>query len=588
MDAVSDPAVESVVLKCSAQVGKTEIINNTVGFFVDQDPSPILVILPTLELGESWSKDRLAPMLRDTPCLKGKVKDPRARDSGNTLRHKVFPGGHLTIAGANSPASLSSRPVRIVLCDEVDRYPASAGTEGDPVDLSRKRSTTFWNKKSILCSTPTNEGASRIDTAFEASDQRFFFVPCPDCGGTQTLKWPNVHWDEGHPESAHYVCEHCGVLWNDAKRWRAIKQGHWKATQPANGVAGFHLNELYSSWVKLRETAAAFLKAKDFPELLKVWVNTSLGESWQQRGEAPEWKLLHERAEHYEIGKVPRGALFLTAGADIQKDRIEVQIIGWGRAKQNWSVDYIVLDGDPYRPEVWAKLSELITLQLPSVYGPRMSISSIAVDSGYAAQEVYAWARKQAPGRILVVKGNDQRLGAPVGQPQAVDVNHRGKKIARGIKVWPVAVHIFKSDLYGWLRLEKPSEEKGDPFPPGYCHFPRYQEEFFQQLCAEELVARIHKGYKKLEWQKTRERNEALDTWVYARAAAAVVGLDRFMERHWQKLEADLDLAPVVIQAAQTQPPQPTLPQPPKALTQRPPQPSGWLGSRGRGWMKRF
>jgi phage terminase large subunit GpA-like protein len=181
MDAFSDPAVEMVVVMSSAQVGKTEILNNVIGFHVAQDPSPMLVVQPTLDMAQTWSKDRLAPMLRDTPQLQGLVKDPRARDSGNTTLHKIFPGGHITACGANSPSSLASRPVRIVLCDEVDRYPVSAGSEGDPVSLARKRASTFWNRRIGLFSTPTNKGNSRIEAAFEESDKRFYFVPCPHC-----------------------------------------------------------------------------------------------------------------------------------------------------------------------------------------------------------------------------------------------------------------------------------------------------------------------------------------------------------------------------------------------------------------------
>ena len=221
MDAVNDPRTEMVVIMSSAQVGKTEIINNIIGYNVHLDPSPILLLQPTLEMAEAWSKDRFAPMLRDTYVLKGLVKDPRTRDSGNTLLHKRFPGGHITMAGANSPASLASRPIRLVLCDEVDRYPVSAGTEGDPVSLAKKRTTTFWNRKILLTSTPTIKGASRIESAFEQSDQRRFYVPCPQCGEKQTLKWQQVKWEQGDPkdgdekhkpETAAYICEHNGCI----------------------------------------------------------------------------------------------------------------------------------------------------------------------------------------------------------------------------------------------------------------------------------------------------------------------------------------------------------------------------------------
>jgi phage terminase large subunit GpA-like protein len=225
---------------------KTELLLNGLGFYISHDPSPILVLQPTLEMAQAFSKDRLATMLRDTPCLKNKVRDPRSRDSGNTTLHKSFPGGHVTIAGSNSPSSLASRPIRIIFCDEIDRYPASAGSEGDPVSLARKRSATFHNRKCVLTSTPTIRGASRIETAYEQSDQRRYFVPCPDCGAQDSLKWANVRWPENRPREAVYVCEHCGSAWDDVTRQQAIRRGEWLATAPFNGVAGFHLSGLYS------------------------------------------------------------------------------------------------------------------------------------------------------------------------------------------------------------------------------------------------------------------------------------------------------------------------------------------------------
>ena len=237
MDAISHPETETVVLMTSAQIGKTAILENVVGYFVSQDPSPTLLLQPTLEMAATFSKDRLAPMLRDTPSLRGLVKDARARDSGNTQLHKQFPGGHITMTGANSPANLASRPIRVVLCDEVDRYPESAGTEGDPVALARKRSATFWNRKIVLTSTPTIKGLSRIEQAYLASDQRRYWVPCPDCGEHQVLSWANVRWDEDQPETAHYVCEHCGSCIDEQHKPPMLQRGEWRASAPFKGAA---------------------------------------------------------------------------------------------------------------------------------------------------------------------------------------------------------------------------------------------------------------------------------------------------------------------------------------------------------------
>src|SRR5882672_4269896 len=233
MDAVADPAIREIWVMKAAQIGWTEILNNVIGFHIDQDPAPILLVQPNLEMAEAWSKDRLAPMIRDTPALRGKIADPRARDTGNTLLHKTFAGGHLTIAGANSPAGLASRPIRIVLFDEVDKFPSSAGAEGDPISLGKKRSTTFWNRKMLAGSTPTIKGSSRVEEGFEASDQRYYFVPCPHCQEFQRLTWPQVRWPEGRPEAAVYVCQHCGAEISEAQKPAMILAGEWRASKPS-------------------------------------------------------------------------------------------------------------------------------------------------------------------------------------------------------------------------------------------------------------------------------------------------------------------------------------------------------------------
>jgi len=296
MDAVCDREVESIVIRASAQVGKTEILNNIAGYYIHQDPAPILLLQPTLEIAEAWSKDRFAPMIRDTAALSELIKDPRSRDSGNTLLHKKFPGGHITMAGANSPASLASRPIRIVLMDEVDRYPLSAGAEGDPRSLAKKRSTTFWNRKDIQASTPTVKGISPIDAAYENSDQRLYYVPCTHCGEYQYLKWAQVKWDK-EPEEAYYVCECCGVVLTDSDKPAMLAAGEWRAEMPFKGVAGFHLSELYSPWVTFGQIAKNFTIAKLLPETLKTWVNTSLGESWEEAGEGLDEDSLMGRRE---------------------------------------------------------------------------------------------------------------------------------------------------------------------------------------------------------------------------------------------------------------------------------------------------
>jgi phage terminase large subunit GpA-like protein len=516
MDAVSSPAVEQVVVMSSVQVGKTEVINNTVGYYIDQDPAPMLLIQPTLEIGKAWSKDRLAPMVRDTPRLRGKIEDPRSRDSGNTIFHKVFPGGHITIAGANSAASLASRPVRIVLLDEVDRYPYSAGTEGDPVNLARKRATTFWNRKVILTSTPTIKGKSRIEAAFEETDKRFFHVPCPHCEEEQILRWRNVIWPKDRPEDAAYQCEGCGVLWSDVERWRAVSQGRWIASEAFAGKAGFWLNEIYSSWVRLADMAVAFLEAKKLPETLKTFVNTSLAETWEDRGETVDGGGLVSRCDEYGIDPVPEGVCVIVAGVDVQDDRVEAEVVGVGLDEESWSLDYQVFRGDPSTKELWARLDAFLQTVYLHPSGVKLRIVAACVDSGgHHTQAVYKFCKGKKLRRVWAIKGMAGEGRPMLGRPSKNNVGR--------VDLYPVGTYTAKELLFSRLAIEDPG--------PGYCHFPRrepYDEEHFEQLTGEKCVTAYKRGVPTKEWHQTRKRVEALDCRVYA--MAALDGLNTSMD----------------------------------------------------------
>lgn len=552
MNAISDASVETVVVKTSAQVGKTECILNTVGYHVDQDPSPVMVVMPTERDAETWSKDRFAPMARDTPCLHGKLSDPKSRDGSNKILHKKFAGGHLTIVGANAPSGLAMRPIRILLCDEVDRYPASAGAEGDPVNLARKRTVTFWNRKIVLVSTPTIKGVSRIDAAWEESDKRRFWVPCPDCGTHQVLRWEQVRWDKDKagshlPETAQYVCEECGGIWSDARRWASVREGEWRAENTLAGIAGFHLNEIYSPWVRLENMVRAFLSAKEQgAEGMKTFVNTSLGETWVETGEAPDWQRLYDRRTAWKPDSVPAGGLFLTAGADVQKDRIEVDVWAWGRGLESWLVDHVVIEGGPGDAGAWSNLNQLLDRTWCHESGSALRIAKLAIDTGYEAPAVYGWARSAGFAQVAPVKGVEGfNRSSPVSGPTYVDTNHAGKRLRRGARLWTVAVSTFKAETYRFLRLERPTDEEqegGAVHSAGSIHLPTWIEsEWLKQLVAEQLVTvRTKRGFARLEWQKLRERNEALDCRVYARAAAWIAGADRWSEARWQHMDDQL------------------------------------------------
>ncbi len=549
MEAISDAGVEIVVIMSSSQVGKTEMLNNSVAYHIDQDPAPIMVVMPTERDAETWSKDRFSPMARDTPCLTGKIADPKSRDGNNKILHKRFPGGHLTIVGANAPSGLASRPIRLLMCDEVDRYPFSAGAEGDPVNLAKKRTVTFWNRKIVLVSTPTNKGASRIEAAYEESDQRQYHVPCPECSEAQVLIWPQVKWNKAaggvhQPETARYHCIHCDAAWRDEVRWGAIGKGHWQAREPFTGIAGFHLNEIYSPWIRLEAMVKAFLSARaGGDETMKTFINTSLGETWVESGEAPDWNRLLDRKEDWPAGTVPANALFLTAGVDVQKDRIEADVWAWGRGLESWLIDHIVIEGGPGSEACWSGLTELLGRTWQHANGSQMTIARLAIDTGYETPAVYGWARRVGFGQVAPVKGVEGfNRASPVSGPTFVDATIAGKRLRRGARLWTVAVSTFKSETYRFLRLERPTPEDfagGETFPPGTLHVPNWiDSEWLKQLVAEQLVTVKNKrGFARLEWQKLRERNEALDCRVYARAAAWILGADRWSEKHWAELE---------------------------------------------------
>ena len=508
LDAISDPDVHTVVVMSSAQVGKTTLILAMAGYHIDQDPSPMLLLQPTIEMAEAFSKDRLAPMLRDTPALASRVKDPRSRDSGNTLLQKVFPGGHITMAGANSPASLASRPIRAVMMDEVDRYPASAGTEGDPVTLARKRTTTFWNRKIVLTSTPTKKGESRIEAAFGESDRRRFHVPCPHCGEVQPLRWANVRWPEGEPAQARYQCDGCGVLWSDAERWSAVRRGHWVAERECAGVAGFHLSELYSPWVRLAETVQNFIDAQGNPERLRAWVNTSLGETWEDRGETVDPTGLKSLCEVYGPDELPEGVLLCTAGVDVQNDRLEVEVVGWGASEESAGVEYRVLYGDPAQPSVWADLDALLLTEYRTASGRPVRIVSAAVDSGgHFTEAVYRFTRERFRRRVYAIKG--------MGGPRPVWPK-TATKVQSG-HVFIVGVDTAKETVYARWRLRDPG--------PGYCHLPAdpslgYDDQWFDGATSETRQTRYREGRPYTVWVLPKgKRNEPLDCRVYALAA---------------------------------------------------------------------
>ena len=508
MDVFNDPKIERIVWMKSAQVGATEILNNVVGYYIHMQPSPILIMQPTLQMAQAYSKEKLANMLRDTPVLRARINEPKSKDSSNTVLSKKFEGGTtLNMVGSNSAASVASRAVRILCIDEVDRMEASVGSEGDPILLASKRTQTFFNRKIYLCSTPTVKGISRIEAAFEESDQRYYYVPCPECDHMQTLKWSNVVWEENQPETAIYTCEN-GCIINESKKHWMLKNGHWKATKETKKTAGFHLNELYSVFSSWGLMAENFLEAKKQPEMLKTFINTSLAETWQpEPEEAVEAEGLMAKRESYDLESIPDEALVLTCGIDIQKNRIECQVVAFSHDYEMWVVDYKIIYGSTGQMNVWNDLEKYLQTKFKTHSGRNLTIACTTIDSGFQTQQVYAFTKNKKGRRIFAIKGQSQSGKSVVGKPTKVGKENN--------TLYPVGSDTAKEVIYSRLASEY-----------GYStlHFPStVDEEYFKQLTAEQRFVKYVKGRKTLYWKQVRERNEALDTICYALAAAYIL-----------------------------------------------------------------
>ena len=554
MDCLSPTSpVERVVFMKAAQLGATEMGSNWIGYVIHHAPGPMMAVWPTVEMAKRNSKQRIDPLIEESAALAELIAPARSRESGNTILAKEFRGGVLVMTGANSAVGLRSMPVRYLFLDEVDGYPLDVEGEGDAISLAEARTRTFTRRKILIVSTPTISGASAIEREYEASDQRRYFVPCPHCFHRQWLRFEQLRWDKGSPETAAYVCESCDTAIAEHRKTWMLEHGEWRAMADGSSgkTAGFHLSSLYSpvGWRSWREIAAAWESAVNKESgsaaAIKTFKNTELGETWVEEGEAPDWQRLLERREDYRIGTIPVGGLLLTAGADVQKDRIEVSVWAFGRGKEAWLVEHRVLMGDTARNEVWQSLAAVMRETWTHETGCQLSLSRLALDTGFATQEAYAFVRSVRDARLMAIKGV-ARGAALVGTPTAVDATTGGKKLRRGIKVFSVTGGIAKLEFYNNLRKAPEVAEDGMTirYPAGFVHLPKVDAEVLQQLCAEQLITRRDRnGFAVREWQKMRERNEALDCYVYARAAAAAAGLDRFEERHWRELEKQLGIA---------------------------------------------
>ncbi len=521
MDAISDHLTPTVCVQKASQLGITDCaILNPVGYFMSEDPCPILVVQPTIELAEAFSTDRFAPMIRDSPRLRNLIADPKSRDSGNTLRRKAFKGGFVALAGANSAASLSGRPVRVVLFDEADRYPASAGTEGNPLQLGRARTSAFWNRKIVIISSPGTKGVSHIEREMAQSTCEHWYLPCAECGFMQVLEWERVRFSD-----LTHRCVNCGE--HTYKYQWLLGTGEWRAHRPVDErgrkvrTRGFYLSGLYNPWIEwdiLRDEFIRAVRANEEGDIepLKAFNNTRLGQLHDDTGQKVEIDLYKERREVYD-GEVPKGVLALTAGVDVHERTINYEIVGWGKGRESWGIEYGILDGDPREDDVWKLLDEAVYRRVLTTYDDKlMRIKKICVDSGYASDFVYHYTKLRQP-RCVSVRGE-----GGLGKPFIKGAGTLTK--SNNARLFTLGVDSGKEEIVN--RLIVPSAGAG------YCHFPKepndepcrgYDEEYFKGLTAERRIVKSKNGFPTYLWSKLlSQRNEPFDCRNYALAGVAM------------------------------------------------------------------
>lgn len=514
------------------------------GYAIAHEPRSQMMMQPSQGDLTTWLETKFNPMVDANPSLQRLLAKPRSHEGVNNQRMKSYPGGFLMFAWAGSTKTMRGRSAPWIVADEIDGY--SGTDEGDEVQLIWQRAATFGDQRLLLeISTPTIKGASRIESSFEQGDQRHYHVACPHCDHHQILAWDNVVWDKDddgthHPDTAAYACRHCGALWSDGERIVAIRTAEqvgagWKSARPFRGHASYHLNELYSCFRRLRDIVQSFLDKKASNDL-QSFVNVSLAQTWEEQGEKADAHALMGRAEQYRA-PVPAGGFVLTAGVDMQQDRLEVETVAWGQGEESWSIDYAVLWGDTLQDDVWRDLDDHLAATWTHESGAQLGIVAACLDTGGTAgytQRAYEYARGKTGRRLFAVKG------IPGWDRPVVMAPSRRKtgKGQRKVDLFSVGVDEAKLTVMRRLAVEAPG--------PGYTHVPADREpEWFHQLTAEKLLTKYLKGAPRREWHQTRTRNEALDCRVYAYAALKIANPN--LKRHARRLteqSAEVEEAP--------------------------------------------
>ena len=545
MDCLSVKATyQMVIFMKGSQVGSSELGMNWIGYTIDHDPSPMMLVLPTDKLIKRFVNQRIDPMIEETPVLREKISTTK-KDSTNTKDYKAFKGGALVISGANSPSSLRSMPAEKIFADEIDAYPKDAGGEGSPLSLAMARQRTFSRKKVLAGSTPVMSGSSLIESMFEDTDKNFYYVPCPECGHMQQLVFEGLRWNEASGK-VWYECESKKCEIQNWQKTEMLEKGEWIPENPdkiSDKRIGFHLSSLYSpvgwmSWEQIifdeNEGYLAALKSNDDVKM-KVFRNTILGLTFSKKSEVPDQQRLWERSRSvdFKFNEPHNDVLFLTASVDVQADRLECLIVGWGRRKINWTVDYRVFYGDTSQSKVYEELDNLLNEMFKGKNGHLFRIEILAIDTGFNTQVVYNWARGKK--RVMAIKGYAAQRSV-IANPTFIDVKKKGGVIKKGLKLWPVGSSIIKQEIYTLLRLDKPKPD--EKTPDGFFWILPFAEDFFSMLTAERMVfVKDKSGYEQIKWEQIRPRNEILDLYVYNIAAASNFGIDRFRTSDWERLE---------------------------------------------------
>ena len=539
MNAFTEPGIHRVVVKSSSQIGKSDMMNNVIGRFAHLDPCAIMMIQPTIDMAQDYSKTRIAPMIRDTKVLNNLFYDVKSRDANNTILSKVFPGGRLIMCGANSPAGLASRPIRILLADEVDRFPDSAGTEGDPVDLAAKRMTTFWNSCMGLFSTPTNEGTSRIDEEYLAGTQEEWQHKCPNCGEyhllrhiDMTVDYKEIKTPSGKKtvivNDVKWRCPHCGFSFSE-KEMKQTPQKYISRNADAlkNGIRSFFVNGFTSPWMTWTRIMREWLEAKGDPEREKVIMNTVFGESYKQKGAFEDEQIFLRRRESYGA-ELPNGVLLLTAAIDTQDNRLEYEVVGWGKEEECWGIRKGIVLGAPNQARTWKEIDSILDKTYHFADGKGLKVVRTFIDSGgHYTSDVYNYCQKNFHKQRFAIKGRGGP-GIPLIYKIAKANNAKAPLILLG-------VDDGKQQIMDRLSIDSPG--------PLYFHFPQdegikelsnrgYDDLYFKGIISEHKKVYKRNGVLREVWETTKNvRNEPLDLRNYNLACM------KSLKPDWVKLE---------------------------------------------------